>query len=409
MSTPCGRQYGDQAKVICEAGYELSGQNITCQSNGTWYIPHQVCIEVDCGVTEAPIFGTVDYSLGTVYTSVVEYICDSGYDLIGPMFRKCQANKTWSNHTPECVPVNCGPPETADGGSVHTPNGTTFGNIAIYSCPLGTFLVGNETSMCSADITWESSAPTCYPVDCGNLTSPDFGTVDTSNGTLYKNIATYTCFSGYTLNGVISRTCNESGLWSYSEAVCEAVNCSEPFAPGNGTVSLPNGTTYRNSAHYKCSYGFYLSGINVTVCQSDGSWSGQTPNCSFIDCGYPELPLNVYAYTPYGTTFEKILVYNCSVGYEMLGPNTGTCLYNSSWSNLDPNCVILDCGSLEVIKYGNIHYPFGTTYGAEAQISCDSGFAINGTNNLFCGANGNWAGVPPTCILIGLYISNSVE
>ncbi len=52
-------------------------------------------------------------------------------------------------------------------------------------------------------------------VDCGPLTI-DNGAVDTSFGTTFMMDATYTCNTGYTLNGTVTRTCQANAMWSLS-------------------------------------------------------------------------------------------------------------------------------------------------------------------------------------------------
>ena len=60
-------------------------------------------------------------------------------------------------------------------------------------------------------------------VDCGPLTNPDNGQVNTSNGTILGSIATYTCDTGYTLSGSESRTCENSGVWAVlTSPICES-------------------------------------------------------------------------------------------------------------------------------------------------------------------------------------------
>ena len=56
-------------------------------------------------------------------------------------------------------------------------------------------------------------------VNCGPLTDPDNGQVDTSNGTTFGSTATYTCHkeSG-------SRTCGADGLWTSAEPNCQGKN-----------------------------------------------------------------------------------------------------------------------------------------------------------------------------------------
>ena len=57
-------------------------------------------------------------------------------------------------------------------------------------------------------------------VDCGALTHPLNGRVDTSSGTTYNQVATYSCDTGYNLFGFSTRTCQTSGMWSSTAPVC---------------------------------------------------------------------------------------------------------------------------------------------------------------------------------------------
>ena len=56
-------------------------------------------------------------------------------------------------------------------------------------------------------------------IKCGPLTNPDNGQVDTSNGTTFGRIATYTC---YRESG--SRTCGADGTWTSEEPNCQGSN-----------------------------------------------------------------------------------------------------------------------------------------------------------------------------------------
>ena len=57
-------------------------------------------------------------------------------------------------------------------------------------------------------------------IDCGALTNPDNGRVDTPQGTTFNQVATYSCNSGYELVGNITRACQADGMWSGSEPIC---------------------------------------------------------------------------------------------------------------------------------------------------------------------------------------------
>ena len=56
---------------------------------------------IDCGDPGMPMNGTVT-SNDTYVTSVVEFICDFGFELIGDSQRVCQPDGTWSNMVPRC-------------------------------------------------------------------------------------------------------------------------------------------------------------------------------------------------------------------------------------------------------------------------------------------------------------------
>ena len=60
-------------------------------------------------------------------------------------------------------------------------------------------------------------------INCGGLSAIPNGAVDTSGGTNYKCTAVYTCNTGYVLNGMVARTCQEDGMWSGSEPTCDGM------------------------------------------------------------------------------------------------------------------------------------------------------------------------------------------
>ena len=68
-------------------------------------------------------------------------------------------------------------------------------------------------------------------VSCGEPSIPN-GSVDTSAGTSFGDVARYSCDTGYTLSGLAERTCLADGQWSGSVPTCEgeivvaAINCT---------------------------------------------------------------------------------------------------------------------------------------------------------------------------------------
>ena len=57
-------------------------------------------------------------------------------------------------------------------------------------------------------------------VDCGSLDNPTNGIVDTTSGTTFNNMATYSCDGGYEVSGNLSRICGSDGLWSPDPPTC---------------------------------------------------------------------------------------------------------------------------------------------------------------------------------------------
>ena len=135
--------------------------------------------------------------------------------------------------------VDCGSPTNIFNGSpgIDTP-GTTLGGLVTYTCNSGYEVsTGVTTAMatCMASGMWEP-VPTCSrkswivtvslflvyftAVDCGDLTAFSNGAVDTSSGTTFLMTATYTCNTGYTHIGTVTRTCQANAMWSLTAPTC---------------------------------------------------------------------------------------------------------------------------------------------------------------------------------------------
>ena len=60
-----------------------------------------VLLGITCGDPGVPMNGSLT-SNGTYVTSVAEFTCNFGFELIGDTQRVCQPNGIWSNMVPEC-------------------------------------------------------------------------------------------------------------------------------------------------------------------------------------------------------------------------------------------------------------------------------------------------------------------
>ena len=73
--------------------------------------------------------------------------------------------------------------------------------------------------------------------------------------------------------------------------------------------------------------------------------------------------------------FEDFCTFSCNAGYELQGPNNGTCLADQSWSEGDPVCEPLRCSNITMVADDIITSSFcNMTYQSQCTVSCDEGF-----------------------------------
>ncbi len=131
--------------------------------------------------------------------------------------------------------VSCGSLSDPTNGGVMT-TGTTLSSTATYTCNPGYTRSGDQTRTCQANRNWSGSEPSCnreydhqyqiqiyfcrLAVNCSSLDAPTNGAVDTSSGTTFNQVATYSCIPGYMISGATTRTCQASGSWSPAPPTC---------------------------------------------------------------------------------------------------------------------------------------------------------------------------------------------
>ncbi|XP_019614823.1 PREDICTED: uncharacterized protein LOC109462706 [Branchiostoma belcheri] len=62
----------------------------------------------------------------------------------------------------------------------------------------------------------------------------------------------------------------------------QAVQCPARAAPGNGAVSATGPISYPNSVTFTCYTGYTLIGVATPTCQTDGTWSHPVPTCQAL-------------------------------------------------------------------------------------------------------------------------------
>eukprot|EP00063_Salmo_salar_P060825 XP_014035660.1 PREDICTED: CUB and sushi domain-containing protein 1-like isoform X3 [Salmo salar] len=406
---------GSNLQYYCYAGYRLVGpRNSTCRlhPNGLyhWDTPAPLCQAISCGIPQSPANGSFhgfQYTVG----SKVNYQCNEGYRMETSFSTSavCLEEGAWSNaaHPPLCLPIQC--PNIESVLSEHmvwrliSGSLNEFGAQIMLSCTPGFYLGGQRTIKCLANGTWAGieERSTCKIISCGDLPSPPYGN---KIGTLttFGATAIFMCNTGYTLVGSHVRECGVNGLWSGVETKCLAGHCDSPDPIINGHIS-GGGSSYRDTVVYQCNLGFRLIGTSVRICQQDHRWSGQAPVCVSITCGHPGNPANGRTN---GSEFNlnDVVNFTCSTGYLLHGASRAQCRMTGQWSNPLPVCRVVNCsdpGFVEnAIRHPQQRFPESFNYRTSVMYHCKRAFYLLGSSLLTCQSNGLWDRSLPKCLSI---------
>ncbi|XP_049337518.1 CUB and sushi domain-containing protein 1 isoform X2 [Astyanax mexicanus] len=406
---------GSRIQYYCNPGYRLVGQrNATCRlhPNGLyqWDTPAPLCQAISCGVPDSPANGSfhgLQYTVG----SNVQYQCDEGYqpESAALLSAVCLEDGTWSNaaRPTQCLPVQC--PNIESMLSEHMVWRLISGSLnelgaqVMLSCTPGYYLGGRRTIKCLPNATWGGleEKSSCKIISCGELPSPPNGK---KMGTLttFGATAIFMCNTGYTLVGSHVRECQANGLWSGVDTKCLAGHCDSPDPITNGHIS-GDGSSYRDTVVYQCNLGFRLIGTSVRICQQDHRWSGQAPVCVPITCGHPGNPSNGRTN---GSEFNlnDVVNFTCSSGYVLHGTSRAQCRMNGQWSNPLPVCKVVNCsdpGFVEnAVRHSAQRYPESFSYTHSVMFHCKRGFYLLGSSVLTCQSNGLWDRSLPKCLFI---------
>ncbi|XP_019643186.1 PREDICTED: CUB and sushi domain-containing protein 1-like [Branchiostoma belcheri] len=387
----------DQAYALyrCDHGYEISGTpNRTCTENGTWVGPEPSCKRVSCPLPDDLPNGYYTYT-GLLYMDTMTYSCDPGFTYGHPDNKVtfvCGPDRKWDYTTlPTCTAL-CGNGDllTDDSGVLYSPgfpgnyqdrqrctwvlkprdNHLTlfrlnflqtehfYDKLTVYegSSTSGDIIVTLSgryppddvfSSKTTDDVfvVWETDATvtdrgfnlTYWASDCPFPPSISNG-VSSFSGQLAGATLQYTCSPGHLLIGDANTTCVEGVGWSAPVPTCQIVTCPALPSPSQLVVSDHVCMTYGCSASFSCSVGFELTPASPsqTVCQADGTWSGQEPACQVIHCPALQRP-------EYGkilgneTAWGSVIGFECKYGFSQ-GSEFRTCEGAGTWSGNDVIC-----------------------------------------------------------------------
>ncbi|XP_078578161.1 matrilin-1-like [Branchiostoma floridae x Branchiostoma japonicum] len=94
---------------------------------------------------------------------------------------------------------------------------------------------------------------------------------------------------------------------SIRESICNATPCPPLTAPTNGALTPPSPHNYPVTVTFSCNSGYELNGAENTTCQTDRTWSNPVPTCS-LTC--PEGYGDDYAFGKCLYVHKRPLIYS---------------------------------------------------------------------------------------------------
>ncbi|XP_072010859.1 sushi domain-containing protein 1 isoform X3 [Engystomops pustulosus] len=327
-------------ECYCKEGFKFQNSKKTSHTTDVNF----TCQAIDCG--QPPILPNTenDFSGVTIFSSQMIYTCMSGFIEHGHNTSICTANGTWEGATLVCTAVDCGPPVATHNTVVHSFNSTTFGSSVTFMCVKGFIAVsGSNSSVCNAAGKWEGADLKCRVVDCGPPPSINNTKPGLLWNTTYGSIVSFECLPGFVIDsGNKTAICNENGKWIGASIVCRDIDCGQPLLIPNAEMKWNGDASFGSEVRYLCQKGFYNpKAMHVSRCTSNETWENTTFSCTEVDCGMPIL----IEYTDWiwnnETALGSYVYYKCKPGLTDKGSkNFSVCLEDATWEEINMTCSV---------------------------------------------------------------------
>ncbi|XP_018416652.1 PREDICTED: sushi domain-containing protein 1 [Nanorana parkeri] len=370
-------------ECYCNDGYNLQNASEPFQADSA----PSLCKAVDCGLPPAVPHSEILLLGNTTFGSYVTIKCMVGFHVKdGQNTSMCTANGTWEDVNLTCEAVDCGQPPVLQNTHTDTVSLTTFGSKVIYRCDDG-FIVENnqnDTALCSDDGLWHGLVMNCKAVDCGLPQSMPHTVIHSFNSSTYRSKVTFTCSKGFVVeSGYNTSVCNDSGHWEGANLVCKVADCGSPPSIQNAMAAQLWNTTYGSTLFFHCLPGYIMaSGHEIATCNEDGKWDGANLVCREINCGQPPSVPNTEREWNGSTKPGSEVRYMCLKGF--YNPDiwhVSRCTFNESWENPRFLCTEVDCGFPLTIEHTELMWNNESIMGSYVYYKCKPGFRDNGERN----------------------------
>ncbi|KAM4655455.1 P-selectin-like isoform 3-T3 [Amazona ochrocephala] len=346
------------------------------------------------------------------YNSTCVFECQEGFERQGASTLRCLPSQQWSADTPMCTAITCPVLSAPDWGELncsHFHGDFTFGSTCAFSCQIGFALMGADSLECTATGTWTGDAPHCKAITCPALSAPDWGQLNCSHlhgDFAFGSTCAFSCQTGFALMGPESRNCTATGTWTGNAPRCAAITCPVLSASDRGELNCSHvhgDFAFGSTCLFSCQMGFALMGTESRECTAMGTWTGNTPQCKAITCPVLSAPdqgkLNC-SHLHGDFAFGSMCVFSCQTGFALMGTESRECTAMGTWTGDSPRCEAVTCPVLSAPDQGKLncsHLHGNFTFGSTCAFSCQTGFALMGPESLECTAMGSWTGDSPRC------------
>ncbi|XP_035756717.1 LOW QUALITY PROTEIN: P-selectin [Egretta garzetta] len=161
--------------------------------------------------------------------------------------------------------------------------------------------------------------------------------------------------------------------------------------------------SYNSTCAFECQEGFKRRGAGMLRCLPSQQWSAETPICTAITCPVLSAPdrgeLNC-SHLHGDFAFGSVCDFSCQTGFALMGSESHECTAEGTWTGDSPRCEAITCPVLSAPEQGELncsHLHGDFAFGSVCEFSCQMGFAMMGSESRECTATGTWTGDAPRC------------
>lgn len=157
--------------------------------------------------------------------------------------------------------VNCGEDEDVK---------FSFGSRCIFNCAKGHRLLGSSTMTCTSTAEWSEEMPQCEGEDALLMPEPNQYQLLFFLCTHPKNTFPFLMFLSLSLDSL-------------------AISCSKPKDEAHLLAHCSGSFRPDSTCSFSCDSGFELQGAAVIQCSEAGTWNTNTPTCKGKMCNKSQL------------------------------------------------------------------------------------------------------------------------